>query len=395
MTSLIQRRMAASRRARPAPNVNPSYPTEYANWLAEVILTADWHGDQWVDTTYTVDDGAVVFGQYEPWYGFRKLAAHIGGDSELEAQAVAAGDAWRDGYADPNSYAVPGYYNYTSGFALDYVLNADTDSQDAVIGLSESAAFAADATGIDIGGTDSDLFREALSREAAYAIISYINAEVYCGESHRSRMEVLIDLILGDVDDEVTWVQTVSLTSGGHIEQWLGDYTTDSSGDYVSGTTEFATTDYAPFMGAITARALILYYELRASINGGTSIDTRTIPKLTRLADATWNEAWGTANGAPSEDSFFYRLSSLDGGGDPRVLNGMIFNYFAWLYYRTGEARFKTRANLIFNSMMNCGSLVYRGPTTGLASPSKEFNQIIRWTFDGLGYYAAGVAAHG
>ena len=351
------------------------YPSGYDEWIEQIELTADWHGDQWVDDTYTVNPSG--FGQYEPWFGFRELARHLGGDAELEAQAVAAGDSWRDDYSIFNSGAVTGYYHYTDGLRVDWVSNADTTSRDALIDQAVSASYAQ-------GSSSATMKDEAFSREVAYAVLGYINSEVYCGEAHNARMEPMIELMLAGAGASVDIGGASTLTDGGHIEQWLGDYTTDSSGDYVSGSTNFVTHDYAPFFAAITAHTLIRHYELAASINGGITPDVRTVEKLTRLADATWNECWEAEAGS---QSMYLRPSQSQAAP---VLNGMIFRWYAWLYKVTGEPRFKTRAEQLFNGMLTVTNLTNR-VSVGNSNACKEVNQMLRWTFLGLDDYAEGV----
>jgi hypothetical protein len=375
----------------------PQYPSGYDAWIAEAVLSADYHGDRWVSGLYGAGEGEVAYGQYEPWYSFRKLAEHLGGDSELEAQAVAAGDAWRDGYSVPNSGGMPGYYHYTDGLRLDWTLNADTTSRDAVIDQAVSAAFTE--------GTIQYLESHDSSRECAYAMLGYINSEVHCGQSHNSRMEALRDLMLGNVDGSVSHAAvTVTLEAGGHIEQWLGSYVTDSNGDYVSGTHNFDDgalsngyeQGFAPFMGAITGWTLIQDYEKSASINGGVTPDTRTIPKLVRLFDAMWLNYW-----VAEDASMKYRWRNDSDGGlytDGSVaLNNEMFPIYAWLYLQTGDERHRVRAELLFNGTVDYEALIYR-TEPGNPPPSyivKEFNELLRWTFDGLTWYAEGVSTWG
>ena len=111
----------------------PNYPTGYASWIADAELTAKHHGARWVGGPYSDSiNNAIVYGQYEPWYGFRRLASHIGGDALLETYAEAAEDAWRP-YSVNNSGQVTGFYHYTDGFRLDWTQNGDTASRDALI----------------------------------------------------------------------------------------------------------------------------------------------------------------------------------------------------------------------------------------------------------------------
>lgn len=462
--------------AKPAP-FHPSsdngtadpYPSGYATWIADVLLTADYHGDRWVaGTPYTLSYGN-TYGQYEPWYVFRRLNEHYydGSNTELETQAIASGNLFRTEIAALGTpYAVNSVWSYTRGLADDYILNGATDSKTAVVGMALLGSYAADSNPLNpASGAISD---EATSREAAYNMMAYMQAE-RCGEAHRARTEAMVRIVLADVGETVSFVRddngatnsSGTLADGGHIEQWLGDYITDSDGVYVSGTSNFVTHDYAPFMGGLSAYSLIYHYEhatqngthqggnnsstltvddgawvddflvgrtvnnvtdgstgtitansggtVTATLSGGTDndwdsgdtyeivgtldggsidADDDTIPKLIRLADATWNEAWEVV---PDSGTFYLRPSQSQ---EAMSLNNLISQYYWWLYAKTGQSRFLNRADEMFNATNGYSTLVYRGVATQVYL-SKEFNELTRFTFDGLDWRAAAVGLHG
>lgn len=443
------------------------YPSGYSAWIADVILTLDHHGDRWVSGVYNSTNayGAFGVGQYEPWYCFRELNDFYygGADVELEAQAVAAGDVWRTiigSVATP--YQIPGYFNYTRGYADDYIRNGDTTSQTAVVQQSLLATYAPDSTPLSYA-----IGSQIGSREAAYSAMSYMQAE-RCGENHRDRTEAMIRLMLADVGETVSYVREDTGTTnsrgvmaeGGHIEEWLGDYVTDSDGTYVSGTTRFVSTNYAPFMAGLTAYTLIYHYEqatqngthqgsgnsatltvddggwqtdflvgrtvnnvtdgstgtitandaavVTATLTGGTDndwdvsdvykivgtldggaidADEDTIPKLVRLADATWNECWEVV---PDSGSFYLRPNESQ---TAKALNNLAVHYWWFLYLKTGEPRFLLRADQAFNETNGYENLVYRGTSTH-PNYSKELNELTRYTFDGLENRRAAVHTH-
>ena len=66
---------------------------------------------------------------------------------------------------------IPGYWNFTTGLRMDFMRTGDTVSKQAAILLSQNAAYAPDTT--PLAWTVS----ADLSREVAYAISSYVNAE--------------------------------------------------------------------------------------------------------------------------------------------------------------------------------------------------------------------------
>lgn len=374
-----------------------NYPTGYSSWIADAELTAKHHGARWLAGTYSATiDNAIIFGQYEPWYGFRRLASHLGGDVDLETYAEAAEDAWRP-FSTDDSGQVPGYYHYTDGFRVDWVQNADTVSRDALIDQAVSASYTT-------GSSSATMKDEFYSREVAYAVLGYINSEVFCATSHNTRMEPMLELILADVGASVNINGSTTLSAGGHIEQWLGSLTTNSSGDVTGGTHNFdiggwdgSTPDtgveqgFAPFMGAITGWTLIAHYENAASINGGITPDARIITKLVRLFDAMWAYYWVEADA-----SMKYRWFEPDGvtertDGAPALNNEMAPIYW-WLFKQTGSIRHLQRGDALFNGTNGYESLTYRGVSTA-AYLSKEFNELLRWTIDGLEWRAEGVDA--
>ena len=372
----------------PAPPDADPYPSEYATWIEQAVTTAKYHGTRWSNGAYTGGSDEVNYGQYEPWYGYRRLATIIGGDTELETYAEAAEDAWR-GYSVSNSGAIPGYYHYTDGFRLDWVQNADTDSRDALIDQAVSASYT-------IGSSSSTLKDEGYNREVAYAVLGYINSEVFCSTAHNSRMEPMLELMLGDIGASVNINGATTLTSGGHIEQWLGTVTTDSEGNVTGGTHNFTVggidegnAGFAPSVGgAVTAYTLIRHYENAASINGGITPDARIPAKLIRLFDAMWPYYW-----IEDDSAMKYRYTSTSGAP---ALNNMMAAIYWWLYKETGEIRHLQRGDLLFNGTVGYDSLTARPNTTVPPLYNvKEFNELTRWTVDGLGWRAEGVAAYG
>jgi hypothetical protein len=361
-------------------------PSGYEGWIAEAELTAKYHGARWAAGTYsTTIDNAIAYGQYEPWYGFRRLADHLGGDVDLETYAEAAEDAWRP-YSTNNSGGVLGYYNYTDGFRLDWVENADTVTRDALIDQAVSASYAASG--------DASVMKSALlSREVAYAALGYINSEVFCGEAHNARLEPYIELMLANPGASVTVGDTSTLTNGGHAEQWLGSITTDADGNVTGGSHNFAVgapdegdAGVSPFIDAgLTAWTLIQHYENAASIDGGITPDARIVAKLVRLFDALWPYYWVEADA-----SMKYRWISTDGAP---ALNNLPAAVYWWLYKETGDIRHLERGDLLFNGTAGYESLTYRGPETD-SNYSKEFNELLRFTIDGLEWRAEGVALH-
>ena len=97
------------------------------------------------------------------------------------------------GYVMRNNGNVPGYWNFTSGFRMDWERNSDALSKQAAILLSQNAAYCTDTTPPENTVTPSR------SREVAYCILSYLNAEDL-GAPRRARLTTLTDQALGHVD---------------------------------------------------------------------------------------------------------------------------------------------------------------------------------------------------
>src|SRR5207237_1202486 len=69
--------------------------------------------------------------------------------------ASLAEKAYRDQYVSRNNGRVPGYWNFTTGLRLDFERYGDGKSKDAVVLLSQNAAFAADTPLQWSAGTDA------------------------------------------------------------------------------------------------------------------------------------------------------------------------------------------------------------------------------------------------
>src|SRR2546422_2461103 len=92
---------------------------------------------------------------------------------------------YRDQYVLPNNGSIPGYWNFTTGLRLDAQRTGDATSQNAVMLLSQNGAFAGDSTPLSwTASADA-------SREAAYAILSYINAGILGQPSRQRRLNLV------------------------------------------------------------------------------------------------------------------------------------------------------------------------------------------------------------
>lgn len=246
---------------------------------------------------------------------------HYTKDGSWSVCADRAEVVYRDHYVVPNNGVIPGYWIFTRGLALDWLQTGDAASQSAVALISKNAAYAADYTPL------SWTVDASMSREVAYAIQSYLDAESV-GEAHRSRTEALADQALG------------------HIDQW-----------FVHQTAEYV----RPFLFALTAEALIYYH----SETG----DPRILPALITGANWIWDNCW-----LPDDEAFKYTDRVVPSGGTEPApdLNLMIAPLYAWLWHQTGDSIYLERADKIFAG----------GVKRAWLAGAKQFNQNYRYSFD-------------
>ena len=98
------------------------------------------------------------------------------------------------GYVIRNNGNVPGYWNFTSGFRMDWERNSDAMSKQAAILLSQNAAFCTDATPLEW-----TLSLPTAAGRSPTASCPTSNAEDL-GEPRRARLTTLADQALGHID---------------------------------------------------------------------------------------------------------------------------------------------------------------------------------------------------
>ena len=283
-----------------------SYGRTHCQELANGNLSLD---ARLADTYYDAEWVFYQIGDYtrdSSWYNCAHLAETIYGND----------------YVIPNGGTIPGYWNFTHGVTRNYLSTGDTTSQRAAILISQNAAYAPDWTPL------SWTFNASMSRETAYAIMSYLNAE-HLGQPHRARTEQLVTQALG------------------HIDQWFKS----QNADYVR-----------PFMFSLTAHALISY---DTQIGG----NSRILPAIKTGANWIWDHCW-----LPQAQAFKYTDRVVSSGGtDPAPdLNLLVAPVYAWLWHQTGDPKYRERADQIFAGGVN-GAWLVNG---------KQFNQNYRWSFD-------------
>ncbi|AGA26779.1 hypothetical protein [Singulisphaera acidiphila] len=303
---------------RPSADVPPI--PQLARWWAQMIKFGKTHAASLKETNGPLDPllGAT-------YYDAQRVLLQIADFSADRSWLVAADHAmaiYRDRYVLANDGKVPGYWIFPHGLAMHYQRTKDPKSREALVALSQNAAFASDSAPAAWSQN------VAMSREVAYNIHNLMKAEEV-GEPHRPRLRLLVDQALG------------------HIDQW-----------FISRTAPF----HQPFMFGLTAEALIAYHAKTG--------DAR-IPEAIRVgADWLWKNTWIAKSRA-----FRYVDHEAKGVGGPEPapdLNLLIAPAFAWLYRRTGNAIYRDRGDAIFAGGVDQAWLI----------GGKQFNQNYRWSFD-------------
>ena len=219
--------------------------------------------------------------------------------------------------------AVPGYRVFPHGLAMDYERTGDVLSRDAVELLYGSGYASVPNLAYDIGWESS--------REVAYALNTHLVHERLGGVRSQS-LQDLAEAVMG------------------HFDQW-----------FVSGKAAYT----QPFMVALSAEALIGYYELTG--------DNRVPPLLKLAADRLWEKSWDS-----STHSFLY-YNDAGGSGPAPDLNLLIAPLYGWLYQQTADAAYRDMGDQIFTG----------GVQGAWLDGGKQFSQNYRWSFDYLKWRSA------
>jgi hypothetical protein len=285
-------------------------------WRAHMLTFGNQHCQQLKSGGGSFDDKLSAT-YYDAERVFYQIADYTGDSSWIQC-AQAAENIYRDQYVLPNNGDVPGFWNFSEGLLQDFMRTGDEKSRAAVNALADNAAFARDNTAPEA------TVDQALSRETAYAINSYLDSED-AGAARRARLDLLVSQSLG------------------HLEQWFG------SGK-----------DFSSFMVGLTSEALIHYHSKTG--------DARVLPALKKAADGLWSRAW-----VADANAFRYSTSKAasEGTGPAPDLNLLIAPLYAWIYHQTGEQSYRDRGELIFAG----------GVTQAYLNNGKQFNQNYRWSF--------------
>jgi hypothetical protein len=225
---------------------------------------------------------------------------------------------YRDTYVIPNGSVLPGYWNFPIGMRMDFQRTASTLSRDAVLLMATDGLYCRD--------TDTVGATQELSREIAYALMVFQNAEIL-GAAPRARRALLRESVYG------------------HFPQWM-------NGSVVS------PNQLSPFMMGLSAHAVIRDWEETA--------DVRALPTIRAIADWLWANAWD-----PISQSMWYDLNATPRTPAPD-LSLLIAPLYAWVWQQTGLTIYRDRGDALWLGGVN-GAYLAGG---------KQFNQNYFWSFD-------------
>ncbi len=287
---------------------------ELALWESQMQRFGKLHRQRLLDGTYKVDET-----YYDAQRVYQQIASYTDDRSWLKA-ADRAQEIYLAESVIRSNAKIPAYWVFTHGLTENFLRTGDAQAKQWAIALARNAAYAPDVTPLAwTKGADR-------SREVAYILMSYINAE-RLGEPRSKRLSPLLEQALG------------------HLDQQFVDETYR---------------DVKPFMFSLTAEALIFYWDHVGK-------DPRIVEKLKAGADWIWDNAW-----LPDAAAFYYEAkNSAKAAPD---LNLLIAPVYAWLYLQTGDITYRDRGDAIFAG----------GVRKAYLEGSKQFNQNYRWSFDYL-----------
>lgn len=249
------------------------------------------------------------------------------GDPFYATCAQAAEHIYRDEYLVPNGYSASGYWGFSTGLATDYLLNNDTDSKDAVDGLSHKEAYCAFTAYEEGAIAATDASRNGLMREIAWCLVNFQQQERIglTPQSYRqSYIEALLRLSDVDMDD-----------------------------------------DPQPFMMGLAVWALEREFDLQLSKG---IPDPRLLPAIKKMADFLWTNWYDQ-----DTNCFLYNDGDLSYSQSCDTTN-LINHAYAFLYKHGYGEVYRCQFRRSFNG----------AATGGYFAGSKQFNQLNLFAFQAL-----------
>lgn len=225
-----------------------------------------------------------------------------------------------------NNGAIQGWRVFPHGLAMDVERFGDSASRDAAVMLY-TGGYAKNQQLIGHINWDA-------SREVAYALNAAVVRE-RLGFPREAELQDMAEIVLG------------------HFDQW-----------FVSEKATYT----QPFMVALSAEALIGYYELTE--------DDRVPPLLKLAADQLWANSWDGTSA-----SFLYENGDTTTSVAPDI-NLLIVPLYGWVYRQTADLDYRTNGDAAFTA----------GVDGAWLAGGKQFSENYRWSFDYLRWRNAGVA---
>jgi len=219
-------------------------------------------------------------------------------------------------YVSSNNGQIPLWRVFAQGLRMEFERTGDPAAKSAALSLVRPPIL-------------TYVIPQDYSREVAYQISAMLEAELL-GAPRNPKLADYVDIALG------------------HIDQWA-----------LSQTADFV----RPFMFALTAEALIKYH----TVTG----DPRVLWYVQQGADWMMAHGWDATTKA-----FRYtdRVVSTGGMQPTPDLNNLIVPVYGWVFFMTGDEKYRTWGDEIFTSGVN----------TGYLGGGKQYSQNYRWSFDYL-----------
>lgn len=322
--------------------VQPPVPQKAAYWA----MMSEWAGyihTQLSGFTHPADDGLGLAQVYYDGELCRyRLADHFLDTATYYPMANECSKWYLDYYvqtiAPPGS--VQGYRAFVEGLAERYLRIGDANALSGINNILANCPW--------VIFTDSS--STTYSRECAYGIETFI---------HAARAGVVL------TGAQVSWRNQLLEWALGHIQQWC-----------VSMTAPY----FRPFMGGLTAHALIDYYTF-------VNQDPRIKSSLTTLANYMVSTCWDETGQAfnysdravPPPDNDADDLNPVPD------LNMLIAPLFGWLWWQTGSEGWRTQGNKIFQGGIPVynGAFHVSGTSLNTRSPvnplGKQYDQQLIW----------------
>lgn len=330
----------------PAITVLPNGFVPVPNKAEYWAYMSEWAGylnDWFIANNHPANDGGLANTYYDGEMCAYRLKDHFG-TTDYDNFIQEGFDAYTTYYVIPNSGSVQGYRNFTDGERED-VIRATSRAVDALSAINLQLLNGSYVASGDV--SDS-----LLSRECAYALECHINAElagVVLSAPQLARREQL-----------KTWAL-------GHIDQWAINFTAPY---------------FRPFMGALTAKALIAYYT-------NVAVDASIVSKLKTLADYAWSTCWRSTTGTwGAANSFSYTDRIVTDPSDIETqpdLNILIAPWWGWLYYMNQGAAYRVNGDSIFSGGVPVYdgaahvSGAYLGTRSAVNPAGKQYDQQLFW----------------